>query len=116
VMAKNLFPPNINSSFLTLKPWRISPWDQTLGHQSHENTISKPSNELVHENLSSLDVLDHCVQNLTPLKLNLFLNYSTYFPKLVVPLFSPICFVVLSKVLLSHQIMSVLTLSFELSI
>ncbi len=43
--------------------------------------------------LSSLDVLHHCVQNLTLLKLSLFLNYSTYFPKLVAPLFSPICFV-----------------------
>jgi hypothetical protein len=62
-------------------------------------------------NLSSFNVLDHCVQNLTPLKLSLFLNYSTYFPKLVAPLFSPISFVVLLKVLPSHQIMSVITLS-----
>jgi hypothetical protein len=44
---KKLFPPNIDSSLLTLKPWRISPCGQTLGCQSHENTIS---NELVHEN------------------------------------------------------------------
>jgi hypothetical protein len=51
VKAKKLFPPNIDSSLLTLKPWRISPCGQTLGRQFHESTISTPSNGLVHENL-----------------------------------------------------------------